>query len=83
MFSAFLVEYKVSLTGIKLKIYWGCSLFKTLWKKQSFLYQLRTRRDSKPISWYIFSFKEPLMASVKAGHALHWIDSSFSWKELL
>ena len=27
MLSAFFVEYNVSLTGIKLERYWGCSLF--------------------------------------------------------
>ena len=83
MFSAFLVGYNAGLTGIKLERYSGCSLFKTLQKRQSFLYQRRTRRDSKPSSWYIFSFEEPLIAPVKARHALYWIDSSFSWKELL
>ena len=30
IFSAFLVGYNVGLTGIKLKKYQGCSLFKTL-----------------------------------------------------
>ena len=29
MFSVFLVEYDVRVTRIKLKRYWGCSLFKT------------------------------------------------------
>ena len=83
MFSAFLVEYNVRLTGIKLKRYWGCSLFKTLYKRQSFLYQRRTRRDSKTTSPYIFSIEEPLIVPVKGRQALYWIDFSFSWKELL
>ena len=30
LFSAFLVGCNVGLTGIKQKMYWGCSLFKTL-----------------------------------------------------
>ena len=34
MFSVLLAEYNARLTEIKLKRYWGCSLFKTLQKRQ-------------------------------------------------
>ena len=33
--------------------------------------------------WQIFTFDVPLIAPVKAGHALYWIDSSFSLNEFL
>ena len=71
IFSAFLVEHNVRLKGSKLKKYRGCSLFKTLQKMWSFLYQRRTWKDSKLSSWYIFSFEEPLIFPVKAKHALY------------
>ena len=78
----FRVEYNERLVGIKLNRFLEFTFSKTLWKRQSFLHQRRSRRDSNPNSWH-FSFDVPLIVIIKARHALCWIDSRFSLNELL
>ena len=58
-------------------------VFKYFIERGSFLYQRRSLRDSKPNSWYNFSFNVPLIALVIVRHALYWTDFNRSWKELL
>ena len=79
----FWVAYSEHLAGIKQRRYLGFSFSTILKKRLSFLYQHRSRRDSNPNYWWIFSFDISLLFSVKARHALYWISSSFSLNELL
>ena len=75
----FRIDYNKPLEGIKLTEHLGFSFS----KRQSSTHQRRSRRDSNPNSWQIFSFDVPLIPSVKARHAFYWIDSNFSLNELL
>ena len=56
----FLEVWDECLTRNKCKRYWGCSFLKTLQKKQSFLYQRRKLRGSKPNSSYSYT---PLLSA--------------------
>ena len=77
----FLVVYGACLTGIKWKRYSGCWFLNILWKRQSFLYQHRSLKDSKPNFWYIFFLMYPYLLLLL--QVLYWMDSNLSWKELL
>ena len=72
----FLVEYKVRLTGIKLKKYRGCSFRGTLWKRQSFLYESNWKVLQ---TWLMteFSFDAPFIAPIKTRHHLHQTNLAF------
>ena len=51
MLCIFRVEYNECLVGIKLNRYLGLWLYKTLWKRQSFLHQRRSWIDPNSNSW--------------------------------
>ena len=54
-----------------------------LYKQQSFLIRRLSFKDSKPNSWYNFSFNDPFTAPVIAKAALYWRDSIYSDKDEL
>ena len=68
MLCIFLHDYNMRLEGMKLKKYLGYFFFNAFLKWHSLLHQCRTRRNSKPISWYFLSFGVP----VKVRHTLYW-----------
>ena len=80
----FRVVYNKRLVRIKLNRYLGFSFSKTLYKKgKAFYTSVYLVGTPTPSLYRFFSSDVPLIAPVKASHALYWKGSSFSLNGLL